>query len=81
MTDQGLKKYIVLNPNIMRGKPIFKGTRIPVNLIVKMMSQGMTRKSLLKEYPQLKPEHLSAALRYAAIILSQEEVFPLRSSA
>jgi len=65
----------------MAGKPVIRGTRIPVELIVRMLSQGLSESEILKEYPNLAPEDIRAALAYAAQILANEEVFPLSSVA
>ncbi|MGH7456757.1 MAG: DUF433 domain-containing protein [bacterium] len=74
--DQLLER-ISINPKVMVGKPVIRGTRIPVELIVKMMAQGITEEEILKEYPRLEPEDIRAALAYASTILSNEEVVPL----
>jgi len=65
----------------MAGKPVIRGTRIPVELIVRMLSQGLSESEILKEYTNLAPEDIRAALAYAAQILANEEVFPLSSVA
>jgi uncharacterized protein (DUF433 family) len=56
---------IVIDPDVMVGKPVIKGTRIPVYLIVEFVANGMTEKEILKEYPQLRKEDIKAALLYA----------------
>ncbi|MBI3313491.1 MAG: DUF433 domain-containing protein [Candidatus Omnitrophica bacterium] len=75
--DQQLKRRITIDPKIMVGKPIIKGTRIPVELIVRLVGQGIPEKEILKEYPKLKPEDIRAALIYAAQVLAHEDVFPI----
>ncbi len=75
--DQQLKRRITIDPKIMVGKPIIKGTRIPVELIVRLVGQGIPEKEVLKEYPKLKPEDIRAALIYAAQVLAHEDVFPI----
>ena len=72
---------ITMNPKIMTGKPIVCGTRIPVELIVRLVSQGVPNKAIIKEYPSLEIEDIQACLAYAAAILSSENVYPLRLSA
>lgn len=59
----------------MAGKPIIKGTRIPVDLIIKLLAQGITPKEILEDYPNLKKEDILAALQYVADIIGNEEVF------
>ena len=67
---------IVVDPNVMRGKPVIKGTRIAVYLIVELLASGMTEEKLLHEYPALRKEDIRAALEYASRILREEEVIP-----
>ena len=56
---------IVIDPDVLVGKPVIKGRRIPVYLIVEFVANGMTEKVILKECPQLKKEDIKAALLYA----------------
>ena len=78
--DQKLLKRIEINPKIMVGKPVIKGTRIPVELIVRMIAQGIPENDILKEYPRLQPDDIRASLVYAAWILANEDVLPLAVS-
>lgn len=75
--EKDLIERIVIDPEIMTGKPVIKGTRIPVELIVRMLAQGISEEEILEEYPRLTPEDIRAALAYAATILAEEEVFPM----
>ncbi len=65
---------IISDPRIMMGKPIIKGTRLPVELILKKLSEGMTVDDLLKAYPILKKEDILACLEYSAEVISREEI-------
>jgi uncharacterized protein (DUF433 family) len=65
---------IELNPRVMLGKPVIRGTRIPVELIVRKLSEGADEKSLIQAYPRLTSADIHAALRYAADSLAHEEV-------
>jgi uncharacterized protein (DUF433 family) len=65
---------IEINPKIMLGKPVIRGTRIPVELIVRKMAEGADEKALLQAYPTLTSQDIHAALRYAADSLAHEEV-------
>ena len=65
---------IELNPKVMLGKPVIRGTRIPVELIVRKLSEGANEKALLEAYPKLTADDVNAALRYAADSLAHEEV-------
>ncbi len=70
-------KRIEVNPKILLGKPIIAGTRIPVELIVKLIAQGWKEEDILKEYPVLKKEDIRASLLYAEKVLEEEEVYPI----
>jgi uncharacterized protein (DUF433 family) len=63
---------IVVDPNVLVGKPVIKGTRIPVYLIIELIAGGMTIKDVLKEYPELREEDVKAALFYASKLLERE---------
>lgn len=79
--DEDFKQRITLDPRVMTGKPVIRGTRIPVELIVRMLAQGISEAEILKEHPRLQPQDIRAALAYAARVLTQEEVFPLSAPA
>lgn len=74
---QTLLERIEINPKVVVGKPVIKGTRLPVELILKMLSQGISTEEILEEYPHLSREDIRAALAYAAEALEVEEVLPL----
>ncbi len=57
---------IEVNPKVMLGKPVIRGTRIPVESILRKLSEGATEADLLDAYPRLTPEDIKAALAYAA---------------
>ncbi|MDO8748090.1 MAG: DUF433 domain-containing protein [Candidatus Omnitrophota bacterium] len=69
-----IKKWITCDREILSGKPIIKGTRISVALILQCMASGMTVEDILKEYPTLKKESVLAALAFAAQQMDGEEV-------
>lgn len=68
---------IQLDPSIMLGKPVIKGTRITVELILRKLAEGMTPEQLLQAYNQLSQEDISAALTYASDIIANEETIVL----
>lgn len=78
--EQRLLDRIEINPRVMAGKPVIKGTRIPVELVLRMLSQGISAEEILEEYPHLSKEDIQAALAYAAEALAMEEVLPLVKS-
>ncbi|MCX5977455.1 MAG: DUF433 domain-containing protein [Coprothermobacterota bacterium] len=74
------KDRIQTNLEVMAGKPVISGTRISIDLIVRMLAQGISEQAILDEYPRLQLADIRAALDYAAKILSQEVVLPLFAS-
>ena len=73
MTTRNLLRRIEVNPKIMMGKPVIKGTRIPVELILKKLSQKIEAEEILEDYPRLTREDIQAAIAYAAESLGTEE--------
>ena len=65
---------IEVNPRVMLGKPVIRGTRIPVELILRKLSEGAAEADLLGAYPQLTHEDIQAAMRYAADTLAHEQI-------
>lgn len=68
---------IEINPKKLGGKPVIKGTRIPVYLILEMLANGMSVEEILKEYPELTEEDIREALKYASRILSKEGIYEI----
>ncbi|MBK9509227.1 MAG: DUF433 domain-containing protein [Cytophagaceae bacterium] len=68
------QNFIEINHQILLGKPIVKGSRIAVELILRKMSQGAKKEDILEMYPNLKNEEIEACFEYAADILANEEV-------
>ncbi|MBI5511629.1 MAG: DUF433 domain-containing protein [Deltaproteobacteria bacterium] len=66
---------IEINPAVMMGKPVIRGTRIPVEAVLRKLSEGASEAELLDAYPRLEPEDIKAAIRYAADVLGHEEIF------
>ncbi|MBA2692984.1 MAG: DUF433 domain-containing protein [Rubrobacter sp.] len=67
---------IVVDPEIMAGKPVVRGTRIPVELVLKRLSSDLDADTLLRSYPRLTHEDVKACLAYAHSLIEGEEVFP-----
>ncbi len=68
------KERITTDSQIMLGKPIIKGTRITVELILRKLSQGIAMEELLEGYPHLTKDDIFAALSYTADVISREEI-------
>jgi len=71
---------IEINPKIMLGKPVIRGTRIPVEMILRKLAEGGREEELLDAYPRLKREDIRAAIAYAADVVANEENLPLASA-
>ncbi len=70
------KPYITTNPEIMHGAVCFQGTRIPVSVVLDNLAEGETPERILAAYPSLKPEHIPAAIGYAAD-LARDRIVPV----
>jgi len=68
---------IAVDPKVLAGKPIIKGTRLAVEFVLELLANGWTYDTVLENYPQLKRDDILAALRYASEVLKEERVFPL----
>jgi len=66
--------YIESHADVMLGKPVIKGTRITVALILKKLSEGGTQQQLLAAYPGLSEAAINAALAYASDVISNETI-------
>ena len=71
---------IEINPKVMLGKPVIRGTRIPVELILRKLSEGAAEADLLDAYPRLTREDIQAAIGYAADTVTHEETLILEPS-
>lgn len=65
---------IEIRPNVMLGKPVVKGTRIPVELVLRKLGDGATTDDLCDAYPRLMPEDIRACIAYAADTVAHEEI-------
>ena len=74
---EDLSNRIVIDPEVLSGKPVIKGTRIPVYLIIELLANGITEKEILRQYPTLKKEDIKAALLYASKCLEEEETITI----
>jgi uncharacterized protein (DUF433 family) len=71
------RDHIKVDPQILVGKPVVKGTRISVEMVIDLLAAGWTEQQLLDSYPTLKVDDVRACLAYASEILHSEKVFPL----
>lgn len=73
------QERITVDPKVLVGKPIIKGTRISVEFVVDLLGRGWTVEQVLQEYDHLTPEDIQACLAYASEVLKSERVYPLPS--
>lgn len=64
---------IEINPKVMMGKPVIRGTRVPVELLLRKLGEGATEADLMDAYPRITQKDIRAALSYAADTLAHEE--------
>jgi uncharacterized protein (DUF433 family) len=67
---------IVLDPAVLAGKPVIRGTRLSVDFVIGLMADGWTEADILRNYPGLTREDLAACLAYARDVLKSEKVYP-----
>jgi len=75
-----MSERITLDPGILCGKPIVRGTRLSVEFIVGLLAEGWAYDDVLRNYPGLVIEDIRACLDYAARMLKEERVIPLRAA-
>lgn len=73
------KDRIIIDPEILVGKPVVKGTRLAVDFVVGLLAEGWSKADILKNYPGLTKEDIQACLSYATEILRAEKVYPLKA--
>ena len=74
MIEETLLKRITANPEIFGGKPIVRGMRISVELILSLLAQGETVEAILADYPGLEPDDLRACLAYAQAVIAHDQL-------
>lgn len=72
-----ITQHIEVNPKIMMGKPVIKGTRITVELILEKLSAGENEEHILMAHPHITKEDIKAALAFAAQSLKGEKIYPI----
>jgi uncharacterized protein (DUF433 family) len=77
MTDQKLLERIAINPRVMTGKPVVKGTRLTVEFILNLMAHGASIQEILDEYKGLKKEDIQACILFASNALENALFMPL----
>ncbi|MEO6638905.1 MAG: DUF433 domain-containing protein [Ginsengibacter sp.] len=72
-----ISSHIEINPKIMMGKPVIKGTRITVELLLEKLSSGETEEDIFLAYPHINSTDIKAALAFAAQALKGENIYPV----
>jgi len=75
-----LTDRIVVDPKVLTGKPIVRGTRISVELVVELLAAGWSHAQILASYPHLTEEDIRACLAHASELLREEKVYPLKTA-
>jgi len=78
MTQEALLKRITADPEIFGGKPIIRGMRISVELILSLLAQGETVETILADYPDLQPDDIRACLAYAHAVIARDSLDAVR---
>ena len=71
-TNPQLLKRITARPDVFGGKPIIRDMRISVELILSLMTQGVTMEAILEDYPELEPDDIRACTAYAHAVIAQD---------
>jgi uncharacterized protein (DUF433 family) len=71
------RQYLSSDPQVCHGQLCTKGTRVLVTNILDSLAEGASREEILRSYPSLKPEHINAAIAYAAELVREESLLPL----
>jgi uncharacterized protein (DUF433 family) len=74
------REHLSSDPAVCGGELCARGTRVLVTNILDSLAEGATQEEILRSYPSLKPEHIQAALAYAAELAREESLLPLRTS-
>jgi uncharacterized protein (DUF433 family) len=71
------RQFLTSNPQVCHGQLCVKGTRVMVTNILDSLAEGATSEEILKSYPSLRPEHIDAAMGYAADLAREQSLLPL----
>jgi uncharacterized protein (DUF433 family) len=73
------QERIIIDPEILVGKPVVKGSRLAVEFIIDLLAKGWSEDEILRNYPGLSQEDIRACLSYASEILRAEKIYPLNT--
>jgi len=72
------QERIIVDPEILVGKPVIKGTRLAVEFIVELLAQSWPESEILRNYPGITHDDITACLKYATSILKAEKIYPFQ---
>jgi uncharacterized protein (DUF433 family) len=73
------REHLATEPSICSGQLCARGTRVLITVILDSLAEGASREEILRSYPSLRPQHIDAALAYAAELAREESLLPLRA--
>ena len=68
---------IIIDPKILVGKPVIRGTRMAVEFLIDLLAEGWSNQQILSNYPHLTQEDIASCLRYAGSMMKQERIYPM----
>ncbi len=74
------RDHLASDPSVCGGELCVQGTRVPITVVLDSLAEGASREEILSSYPSLQPQHLDAALAYAAELAHEESLLPLRTA-
>lgn len=80
MQDKDLLSRITINPNVSFGKPTIRNMRYPVEIILDLLSAGMTHQEILEDYPDLEEEDILACLAFAAKLMKVKSILDVKAA-
>lgn len=69
------ERIIIVNPRVMVGKPVIRGTRLPVEQVLRELAGGMSIADVIDAHPRLTPEDIYAVIAYAADVVANEDIY------
>lgn len=81
MQRDGLLERITADPSIFGGKPVIRGLRIPVELILALLAAGESAEAILDDYPELEPDDVRACLTYAHAVIAGDRIDEIKVAA
>lgn len=71
------REYLTVDPTILAGKPVIRGSRLSVDFILGLLGEGWDQTDILRNYPGIQPQDIAACHQYASEMLASERIYPL----